>query len=245
MDHSLYEDWIRPLGEEYPAAINLSGARIPLAYETRFKRHYIIEKPGGVSHFDVSRFLDGGASITLDQLKNEWTTWPDADRADFCASMNELELIGQKDYAQIVRFLLEHATCDILGGVVLRLPVRHTFSPDETFDLLVRVLQRATPGHAADVVRALALTQHANAEAMIRERLALVAADPATWDDANHYNGLASDAAYCIVNLFKLGVPTVELEDVVRQLCAHKCRRSREWCRRNFAKHYVWLKDCA
>jgi hypothetical protein len=55
MDNSLFDDWIRPLGEEYPAAIQIAGTRIPLAYETRFKRHYVERKPNVESHTDISR----------------------------------------------------------------------------------------------------------------------------------------------------------------------------------------------
>jgi hypothetical protein len=78
MDSALYEDFIRPLGDEYPGAINVGGTRIVLAYETRFKRHYIERKPDVESHTDVSRFIDGTASITLQQLREEWFTWTDA-----------------------------------------------------------------------------------------------------------------------------------------------------------------------
>jgi hypothetical protein len=241
MDNSLFDDWIRPLGEEYPAAIQIAGTRIPLAYETRFKRHYVERKPNVESHTDISRFPDGTASITLQQLKREWSTWRDADRADFCDSMHDLENIGQQDYAEIVRFLLGHAEVDILGPVVLGLPVRQTFPPDETFHLLIGVLQRSSPGHAADVIRALGLTKHAEAEAAIRRHLAAIVVNPATWADADFFNETAQDLAYCILSLVKLGVPTADFDQIVRRLSQHACERNRKWCRRNFAKHYPWL----
>ena len=241
MDNSLYDDWIRPLGEEYPAAVEIGATRTPLAYETRFKRHYIERKPDGESHIGVSRFLDGTASITLQQLEGEWSTWRDADRADFCASMHDLENIGQEDFAEIIQFLLENAEVDILGPVVLGLPVRRPFPPEETFHLLTGVLRRSSVEHTAAVIRALGLTQHPGAEPTIRRHLAAIITDPATWVDADFFNRKAQDLAYCILSLVKLGAPPAEFDQIVRRLSEHACERNREWCRRNFAQHYAWL----
>jgi hypothetical protein len=243
MDNSLYEDWVKPLGEEYPAAIIVGGIRIALAYETRFQRHFILSEPDKQSDTVVSRFVDWSASITLQQLKQEWSTWTDADRADFCASMCDLELIGQQDFAEIVRFLLQNAKIDILAPVVLHLPVSQMFPPDETFRLLFGVLQHSSLGHTASVIRALGGTKHPEAEATIRRHLRLIVADAATWVDAEFFNKIAQDAAYCISSLLKLGVRSADFEEIVRRLSEHACERNREWCRRNFAKHYAWLRQ--
>jgi len=242
MDTALYEDWITPLGEEYPAAIVISGIRIPLAYETRFKRHYIQRGPDSEGDIDVSRFVDGSATVTLEQLKEEWSTWTDADRADFCGSLTDLENTGQQDFGEMVRFLLQSAKVDILGPVVLHLPVRQTFPADETFHLLTGVLRRSSLGHTADVIRALGLTQHPEAEATIRRHLRIIVADPSAWTDADYFNRLARDAAYCILSLVRLGASPTDFEEIARRLSEHACKRNREWCRRNFAKHYAWLR---
>jgi hypothetical protein len=241
MHNTLYDDWIKPLGEEYPTAISIQGTRIPLAYESRFTRHYLEIKSDVGCHTGVSRFLDGTASITLQQLKEEWSGWNDADRADFCASMPDLQNIGQEDFAQIVRFLLDNADVNILGQVVLGLPRWQTFPPDETFRLLIEVLQRSSQGRTADVIRALGLTKHPEAEATIRRHLAGIVADPNTWVDADFFNNRAQDLAFCILSLVKLGAPPVDFVEIVRRLTEHACDRNREWCRRNFAKHYPGL----
>ncbi len=242
MNSSLYEDWIRPLGDEYPAAIKVGDTRIALANETRFKRHYLESKPDAVSHIDISRFLDGTASITLPQLKEEWSTWQDADRSDLCRSMLDLVNAGQQDLPEIARFLLQNAEVDMLGPLVLQLPGLQTFPPDETFELLMGVLQRSTLGHTADVIRALSLTQHSEAEATIRRHLGRIVADPTTWVNAKFFNKMARDAAYCVLSLVKLGAPPADFDGIVRRLSEHPCTRNREWCRRNFARHYPWLR---
>lgn len=69
METTLYDDWIKPLGEDYPAAIAIGRTRIPLAYESRFTRHYLETKPDVQCHTGISRFLDETASITLRQLE--------------------------------------------------------------------------------------------------------------------------------------------------------------------------------
>src|SRR5215471_2338414 len=104
MNKDLYDDWIRHLGEEYPAAIQVGGTRIALDHETRFKRHYVETTPESEHHIDVSRFIDGTASLTLTQLKAEWSTWNEANRIDFCDSILDLVNVGQQDLAEILRF---------------------------------------------------------------------------------------------------------------------------------------------
>jgi hypothetical protein len=126
--------------------------------------------------------------------------------------------------------------------VVLQQPTHQTFPPDETFKLLVGVLRRSALGHTANVVRALGLTQHPEAEATLRRHLQSIVATTATWEDAEFSNKLARGAAYCILSLIKLGVPPVEFDGIVRRLSEHVCERNRQWCRRNFAKHYAWIK---
>ncbi len=241
MENTLYADWIKPLGEEYPAAIAIGRTRIPLAYESRFTRHYLETKPDVQSHIGISRFLDGTASITLQQLKAEWSTWSDADRADFCASMHALQNIAQEAFAEIVRFLLNNADVNKLGQVVLGLPRWQTFPPDETLRLLIGVLQRSSPGKARGVIRAIALTKHPEAEATIRQHLAGIVADPVTWVDADFFNNKALDLAYCVLGLLKLGAPPNDFVEIVRRLTEHACERNREWCRSNLAKHYRWI----
>ena len=245
MDNSLYDDWIRPLGDEYPAAIKIAGTRVPLEYETRFQRHYVYREPEKETHDAISRFVDESASVTFSELKQEWSTWTDADRADFCASISDLELIGQRDLADIVRFLLQNPDPGILAPVVLYLPVRQMFPAEETFQLVAGVLERTTPGRSASVVKALGLTKHPRAEAMIRRHLARIVMDPATRVHADFFNNLAQDAAYCILSLLKLGAPPADFEDIARRLSGHCCRNNREWFRRNLAEHYAWLRQPA
>src|SRR4051812_22442986 len=96
MDTIIYEGFEQGFGEEYPAAITVLGRRAPLKYETRFLRHFCHAEPP-MSETVISRFVDGSASVSLQQLREEWHTWTDADRTDFCASLSDLEILGQQD----------------------------------------------------------------------------------------------------------------------------------------------------
>jgi hypothetical protein len=74
-------------GNEYPAAVAIEGSRMPLARETRFSRDYLTpeseRKTAKISGTTVSRFMDGSASMTAEQLRNEWPTWTRWEQMDF------------------------------------------------------------------------------------------------------------------------------------------------------------------
>src|SRR6058998_3615882 len=97
----IYEGFEQGFGQEYPPAITVLGVRLPLAYETRFIRHFrsaesYLPHP---MQSDISRFVDGSAALTLQQLEREWHSWTQADRLDFCASIETLHLLQQPDLA--------------------------------------------------------------------------------------------------------------------------------------------------
>jgi hypothetical protein len=71
-------------GDEYPAAVIDNGTRMPLRLETQFTRYYNSqERKQGTN---VSRFMDGSASMTATDLEREWLAWTAWQRLDFCQS---------------------------------------------------------------------------------------------------------------------------------------------------------------
>jgi hypothetical protein len=93
----------RIYGEEYPAAVVHNGIRLPLHRERRFSRSY-----GSDEHkiwCQVSRFMDGSASITASELQREWHTWDDYERIDFCQECCWLH--EQPDFADMIRFIMQ------------------------------------------------------------------------------------------------------------------------------------------
>ena len=97
-------------GEEYPSAVVMEGTRMVLAIETRFTRTYRVpeaeRKTAKCGGYIVSRFMDGSASITAEQLRHEWPTWKEWERVDFCQSSSWL--YKQIDYPEMLRFIMQH-----------------------------------------------------------------------------------------------------------------------------------------
>src|SRR5438445_12801297 len=67
-------------GAEYPDAVHMFGMRMPLAKERRFTRTYTSKEHNHSTQ--VSRFVDGSASITLAELREQWSDWSETDKRD-------------------------------------------------------------------------------------------------------------------------------------------------------------------
>ena len=241
----LYQGCEKGFGEDYPAVLTRSGIRFPLNYETRFIRHYRTPDPTLLPNLatDISRFVDGSASITLARLEAEWSNWTPADRMDFCRSLDDLRLLEQPDLPAMVSFLVYHADPTELSAVAPNL--KFILGRDEEFSLLLVALQRSRNGDTANIIQAMGLTKHERAQAVIRQHLEALWKDDSLWDDAEFMNWVAFDAVNSIRYLIELGAPSAEFEERVRELSQHSCRRIREKCRQLFAKHYAWLSQAS
>src|SRR5262249_30975541 len=151
---------------------------------------------------EVSRFMDGSASITASELQREWHTWSDSQRMDFCQSCRWLH--KQHDFPDMLRFIMQHASprewCAVALSVSSHLP------REEAFDILIRALRSTDIGRAANITQAIAHTHHPDAEITLRRHLEAVWAHDALWNDAEFTNWVAFDATTCIAHLIELGV---------------------------------------
>src|SRR5436190_4450207 len=153
-------------GEEYPSAVMMGGIRLPLRRESRFSRSYQSEEHKMVS--DVSRFMDGTASITASELQREWPDWTEEMKSDFCQSSCWLH--EQTDFPEMLRFIMKHGGPEHWSGIALS--VASQLPRDEAFDTLVRALRSTELGHSSNISQAIAHTKHPDAEAMLRRHLA-------------------------------------------------------------------------
>jgi hypothetical protein len=225
-------------GPEYPAAIVLRGVRLPLVMESPFTRFYRLEDLSK-GWCQVSRFMDGSSSISMEQLQNEWTKWTDWQREDFCQSFAWLH--KQCDFQDMLRFIMRHGTskewATIAGLIATKLPC------EEAFKFLLRELQVVSTGNKSSLIQAVAITKHPDVKAELRQQLQIVCDDPAMWDDDSFLNWVANDAEECIRNLIELGASPDDFENQVRRLSQHICARNRESCRKRFSEYYSWLKQ--
>ncbi len=227
-----------PFGDEYPAAVTFKGVRMPLVSESRWTRGYASDDPK--MGYNVSRFMDGSAAITLQEFALEWPSWNERERSDFCSACSWLN--RQDDYPDILRHIMRYggpkdwsAVASSVGG---HLP------QSEAFDLLSRaLLQVVGLDQATNIIQGISLTKHPEAEAVLRSHLLALWSHPSLWADAPFVNWHAYGATCCIKNLIEIGAPPADFTEQARALAAHPCVRNRNSCRRFLAKHFPWLND--
>jgi hypothetical protein len=229
-------------GDEYPAVAVYEGTRMVLAVETRFTRDYRTPeaemKTAKIGGLIVSRFMDGSASITLAELEREWPTWTSGERVDFSQSCSWLH--KQADYPDMLRFIATLAEPDDWPAIAVK--IASTLPSGEAFVILLRALRATDIGCAANVVQAIAITKHPDAEETLRRHLAAVWEHGAIWEDDDFTNWVAFDATTCIAHLIELGAPPADFDDKVRQMSRHVCAGNRKSCRNYLSKYYSWLK---
>jgi hypothetical protein len=222
-------------GDEYPAAVTIDGVRLPLVSERRWTRTYASNESKLSSV--VSRFMDGSATITFREFAQEWPTWSDPERHDFCSACSWLH--QQSDYPDILRFIMQHGDHDdwseIANSVGTCLP------QSEAFDLLTRALRSSDLSGACNISQGISLTKHPEAEGVLRAHLDALWSHPSIWDDDDFNNWFAYGATCCIEHLIALGAPPEDFVERVRELAQHPCARNRDSCRRFLAKHFPWL----
>lgn len=224
----------KQFGGEYPAAIVVDGIRIPLSKERQFSRCYDWDDHKSVT--EISRFLDGSASVTASELQQEWPTWKDETRLDFC--QNCCWLHEQADFPDMLRFIMQHGSPDDWSGIALS--VASLLPRDESFEALVRALRGTELGRSSNIAQAIARTKHPEAVATLRGHLAALWAHPTLWEDDEFNVGF--DVMTCIQHLIELDAPPSDFTDQVRRLSEHACSDIRRFCRNHLSKHYSWLK---
>jgi hypothetical protein len=226
----------RVYGDEYPATVLRDGMRCPLQCERRFSRYYHSAEHN--TGCEISRFMDGSASITASELQEEWPSWTDDMRSDFCQSCCWLH--EQADFPEMLRFVMQHGGPEdwsgIAGNVASRLP------REEAFDLLARALRSTEPANSSNVAQGIALTKHPEAEATLRNHLDMLWKQPGIWNDAEFINWLGFAATTCISHLIEVGAPPSDFTERVRSLSEHSCSHNQESCRNFLSKHYPWLE---
>jgi hypothetical protein len=227
----------RHFGDEYPVAVTVDGVRLPLARETRWCRQY-----GGAEHklqSYVSRFMDGSAVVTFDEVARDWPSWTSDQRLDFCQACNWLH--PQADFPDVLRYIMQHGGPDdwsaIASSVGMRLP------QGEAFDILTRALHSTQLERACNISQAISLTKHPDAERVLRAHLAALWSHPSLWQQDDFINWHAYGATCCIEHLIAVGAPPQDFTEQVRSLALHVCPRNRDSCRRFLAKHFPWLDD--
>ncbi len=223
-------------GDEYPEAAVVDGVRIPLSVETQFYRYYNSGDPRVMSQY-VSRFMDGSASMTLEQLRREWPMWTKLQRSEFCRS--SIWLFKQIDYPDMLRFIIQDGGPDEWSAAANRIAAN--LPAEEAFRFLVGAFGAIEVGERSNIIQAMAITKQPDAQAILRKHLETVWQHPDLWKKNDSWNQIAFEATTCIENLIALGASPADFEDKVRKLSQHTCAKNRDNCRNFLSKHYSWL----
>src|SRR5437870_5559505 len=78
--------------------------KMSLHSDTRWSREYR-SADGGFRRFE-SRFLDGTATVTLDELQAEWPGWNERERLDLCRAFSCGAEVPERE--DILCFLVRH-----------------------------------------------------------------------------------------------------------------------------------------
>jgi len=225
----------RVYGENYPAQITREGVVFRLQQEQRFSR--VFSSDDGMIIHEVSRFMDGSASITASELEREWPEWSEAIRYDFASNCGWL---GERtDAPEMARFLMKNGDHEMWSAAAQF--VAQVLGQEEAFQLLCEKLPRVDVVKGCNVVQAIAQTKHPQARTVLREQLAKLLLVQTLWNDNNFINWSAYALTCCLEHLMELGAKPVDFEVTVRRLAQHACVRNRELCHSRLAKYYDWM----
>ena len=198
-------------GDEYPAAITFKGVRMPLIVERRWTRYYASKNPK-MGHL-ISRFMEGSAAFTFQELARDWPTWSEDERQDFCSAC--VWLNKQSDYPDILRYIMQHGGPDDWSAIATF--VGTLLPQGEAFDLLTRALHSTELENACNISQGISLTKHPDAERVLRAHLNALWSHPSLWTDNDFSNSLAYGATCCIEHLIAIGAPAQDFTAQVRR----------------------------
>lgn len=208
-------------GEEYPAAVILDGERMPLKKETRWTRYY---EEDGKRWMAISRFVDGSASITLEELQREWPAWSEDERRRFTFAYSVGK--AKQEAPAIMRHIMEQGGMECWKCCAMSI-AKHR-PAEEAFDFLAAALRAAEPGRGCNLSQGLCMVKHPGVIEVLKEHLARMWANSALWEDDSFTNWIAYDAITCIEHLIRAGAPPSDFEEQARKLAGHVCKGNRE-----------------
>ena len=203
-----------------------------LVKETRWHRHYALEEP---RHFQrESKFADGSAHITLEELGAEWPSWSEGERIDFCQEVDRATFSHLPD---ILRFIMCHGDHRNWSGIALT--IVRLLPADESIPFLLKACHESPVDEGSTHQQALAKSGAPEAHAMIRNRLECLWKDEGLFITEPHINHVASATIFCIKHLLELGETPAEFTDRYQALLNHPNESNRLQVQNFLAKHFI------
>lgn len=192
-----------------------------LVYETRWSRHY---KDDDLQlRVCESKFADGSASITADELAKEWSHWDRKDQVDFCQSVIQAKFVHLPD---ILRFIMKNGDWEtwsaIATSVVRNLP------KEEALPFIEEACRVCPVGKGELLFQALAFHRSREVVPTLRECLSRTWSDSRLMSDDAVYDWAAHDATALIEYLSQLGERAPDLREKYQVLVNHPLATNRQ-----------------
>lgn len=220
----------RDLGPHYPRYLGTGRTRKPLIGEHRWSRSFGTREDTTI----VSRFEDGSASATYDDVASGWATWTEFDRLDFCQYCSWLQ--GQGDFPDILRFIAAHGVPSEWGAVASL--VARSLPAEEAFAMLEKMFEASVVGTRTNLVQAVGLVEHTKSLALVVADVRALEPLEATWHPEDVVNGHASELICAVHAALKLGASPADYTDLVRRLASHPSPANAAAARRQLGATY-------
>ena len=203
-----------------------------LTKETRWSRTYSDEN--GQGHHIVSRFRDGSASITMEELSACWDTWPEGEKLDFC---NELGWMKEPLISDVLRFVMKKGDETLWQAVALE--IAGHLPSNESVPFLMAACENSELGQGANFFGALARTDYPKKREVLQHRLKeLVGHSDFGIRGQEYFNRVANEAVNITNDLLELGANPDDLRPVYLQLKDHPHDFVRQITRNFLSKYF-------
>lgn len=185
-----------------------------LVKETRWSRQY--EMDDLQTKLFESKFADGSASITVDQLAQEWGGWSALERADFCQAVTQARVPHLGD---ILRYIMKNG--DLASWEAISASIARNLPAEESVPFITDVCKTVPVGKGAKFYQALALSRPAFCRDTLMQCLNRTWSDSRFLSEDEVFDWVANDAVCLIEYLVQLGQNPNTLADKYKVLVRH------------------------
>ena len=227
------DDVTNEFGPEYPSVIRCNGGRFVLSKETAVSRHYSSENRD--RFYIISKFMDGSATMSIQQLRISWQAWTAQEKLEFCQACKWLG--DQNDFIDMLRYVMKHGDSSHKGAIACS--VAKHLPQAEAFTVLVHSL--STDNGVANIAQGIVLTSHPGARNVLSGLLDHLWSESTATPTEMHFKGRAFDMICTIQCLLELGAPSKTFTDKIRSIFDGSSPEERDYCSRHLRRHYRWM----
>ncbi len=194
-----------------------------LVRETRWSRHYSDDLLG--LKLVQSKFADGSATVTLEELEQAWPAWKPEEKADFCHAINEAKLDILPD---IYRFIMKVDPPDYESWSAIAAWVVRKLPPEEFAPWLEQACLTCPVGKGEKLMQAFALSKSPKAIETLHKCLKRAWNNPTIFVAEGYIDHAAMDAVVCMECLLQLDAATNDFGQKYQVLAGHGIAVNRE-----------------